>query len=280
MGVLLALGSSLAWGVSDFLAGLGSRRAGALAVTLLSQLVGALLAAVWVAASGEPLPGVGSLVLAAVAGLGIVLALAAYFHALAIGTMSIVAPICALGVAIPVVAGLLGGDQPTPLQLAGMPLAVGGVVLASLERGRVRPAAGARRSVLFALAAAVASGLAMWLLAPASQESLPWAVLVARGGAAPAFVIAAVAVQLPLAAALRRPARETILATGALGVLALALYSAATRDGALSVVAVLASLYPAVIMLLARGLLGERLDALQKVGVAGVLAGVVCLASP
>ena len=278
--VALALGASLAWGVSDFLAGLTSRRAGTLAVTVLTQLVGVALAAAWTASSGDPRPDGEALALGLGAGLAVVLGLGAFYHGLAIGTMSVVAPITATGVVLPVVIGMAGGDDPSAAQASGIVAATVGVILATRARhddtGRT---AAARRSITLALIAALGTGFFLWLMRPASRESVPWALLLARGAAAPLFLIAIAAARAPLRPALELRAAAGILVIGVLGFAATAQYAAATRHGLLSIVAVLGSLYPAVTVLLARGVLGERLRPLQKVGVVAVLAGVPLIAA-
>src|SRR5918995_1011540 len=129
----LALASSLSWGFSDFLGGFQSRRHALLAVLMLSQGLAFALLLIAVAA-GAPTEHdtAATLWAAGVGGLGL-LALVAFYRALAIGTMSVVAPISATGVAIPVLVGLLSGERPGVLQIAGMALACAGVVLASRE---------------------------------------------------------------------------------------------------------------------------------------------------
>ena len=131
MAALLALLSSGLWGLSDFLGGTASRRLRVSSVLGLSQLT-ALLCLVPVAvatgALGTPR---GYLLPAAAAGLVGITALGMFFRALSIGTMGVVAPVAALGVAVPVLVGLARGESPSGWQLLGIAVAVLGVVLAS-----------------------------------------------------------------------------------------------------------------------------------------------------
>src|SRR4051812_27941883 len=113
-GVALALGASLAWGVSDFVAGVGARPARAPAVTLLTQLCAVVLGVAWTAASGDPAPDARTAALALGAGVGVLVGLGSFYRALALAPMSIVAPIAATGVAVPVLAGVAGGGRPAP----------------------------------------------------------------------------------------------------------------------------------------------------------------------
>src|SRR4051794_4682735 len=158
--VSLALASALAWGVSDFLGGLQSRRQALLTVLFASQGV-ALLGLLAAAAAGAPTTHDGAATAwAAAAGLLGLCGLAAFYRALSIGTMSVVAPLSATGTAIPVLVGLLSGERPTVLRGLGIARAGAGVVLAA----RASPQAGAvarrdsRRSIVLALVAAVGFG--------------------------------------------------------------------------------------------------------------------------
>jgi uncharacterized membrane protein len=118
------------------------------------------------------------------------------------------------------------------------------------------------------------------LMAPASRhDGLAWATLVTR--AVPAFALAAVmrARLTSLRPALTRRMMATMLASSILGVLSIALDGYATLHAGLAIVAVLASLYPAVAVFLARQVLGERVHVQQRLGIAAVLAGVVLLSA-
>jgi drug/metabolite transporter (DMT)-like permease len=232
-----------------------------------------------VLAAGPARPSLPQLVPAALAGLAAAFGLAAFFHALAIGTISIVAPIAATGVVIPVAIGLLGGDQIAPQQLAGIMLAIAGVALASRSREEADREARAanRRSVLFALVAAVALGTLFSGVNAASHHGVLWSLLVLRG----------VAVGLLGAVwSLRRPRPlpsaallVPLLAIGLFDTTAIGLFGLAGDHGALSVVAVLGALYPIPTVLLARWLLKERLTGVQRTGVAAALCGVVAIGS-
>jgi drug/metabolite transporter (DMT)-like permease len=276
----LALGSSLCWGTSDFLGGLQSRRQPLLSVMLLSQAAGlaGLLVIVGVRGAGPPdlvklLPAVG-------AGIGGIIALSAFYRALSIGTMSIVAPISASGVTVPVVVGIAGGERPAALQLAGIAATVVGVVLVSREED---PALGGRelvpdrRSILLALVAAVGFGSFFVGLRASAKVDVVWAVLAAR--AAGVATLAAVALLKRPPRIRDRAALAALAAVGALDLSANGLYALATRHGLLSVVAVASSLYPLATVVLARVLLGERVRRVQELGIAAALTGVVLIAA-
>lgn len=278
LGPVLALGSSFGYGVGDFLGGTTSRRIGTLPFIFCAQLVMLVLAAVWVAISADPIPPLGTLAAAACAGLGMTVGLSAFFQAMVVGKMSLVAPISATGVAIPVAAGLLRGEHPSAAQTIGVLAAIAGVVLVTRSR-RGEQQTQSESGLGLAVLAAVGTGLFMWLMAPASRHGVPWAMLISR--AIPAVVlIAVVSVRRPaLRPALQSGPASRIVAQAALGLMASALYAFATLHGQLAIVSVLGSLYPAVTLLLAHRLLGERLDGVQQLGIAAVLAGVLLLSA-
>jgi drug/metabolite transporter (DMT)-like permease len=161
-----------------------------------------------------------------------------------------------------------------------MASAVAGIVLAvrAPQASGSADAVDTTRSIRYALIAALGFGVFYWLMAPASETSLPWAVLICRTILMPVLIGVVVAIGASL-----RPALEhrAILATCAIGVLTFAAiftYAEATTRGALALVAVAGSLYPAVTMLLARYRLDERLSSGQLAGVAAVVVGVVLMA--
>src|SRR5262245_2901801 len=113
--VALALGASLAWGASDFLAGLKTRSLALLWVLLVSQATGLLLVGVAALVSGAPLPSGHAALLAAGAGLAELVGFAALYKALAVGRMSVVAPISAMAALLPIIVGLAAGAAPSGL---------------------------------------------------------------------------------------------------------------------------------------------------------------------
>ena len=131
MTVFLALASSFLWGGADFLGGTLSKRRAAFAVVGASQAFALLLIVPLVLVLGSAGDPHGYLPWGIGAGLVGTVSLAAFYEALASGTMGVVAPIAATGVVVPVVIGLGTGDRPTWVQLVGVLLAVAGVVLAS-----------------------------------------------------------------------------------------------------------------------------------------------------
>src|SRR5207244_10616816 len=120
-------------GTADFVGGLKSRRLSTLSVMLTIEAAGLLAAVAVEVATGEPFPSTRAAVDAILAGTAGIFALGAFYRALAIGTMSIVAPISATGVALPVIVGIATGDRPSAIVVAGLVITTLGVALASRE---------------------------------------------------------------------------------------------------------------------------------------------------
>lgn len=308
----LALVSSLLLGISDYLGGALSRRAPLIVVLLGSQVVAALAIAARLLVDPFRPELADAVFWGSVAGVAQAIGVAALFRALAIGTMGVVAPVSALSVLVPVSVGLASGDAVGPLLGAGLALAVVGSVLATgPELGRQRPPAagdyayvagtqrrGATLSIALALVAAACFGTSQLGLARGAAADLTTTLIISAVVVLAIYIVAFSAwihIRLRTAAAQLhrgRPAMPAlaptrirprdyaaIAAIGMLVYLANAAYGTAAQSGALSVVAVLASLYPAVVALLSWRLLGERLRPVQLAGVALTLAGIAAIAA-
>ncbi|GAA3183406.1 MULTISPECIES: EamA family transporter [Streptomyces] len=275
--LLLALGSSLAYGCADFLGGLGARKAHVLRTVMIAapaSLTVELLLWPLLGASFSP----GALAWGAASGLASAVVFALLYRTLAIGPMNVLSPVTALvSAALPVAVGLLQGERLGPAALLGLPLALLAVVLVSAGHGAgsARPS---RTALLLAFGAGGAIALQLVFLHQAPSDS----------GVAPLIIGRAVssAVTLTAAGLLRRrlgterPAYAMSAGAGALDSLANLLFLLAARSGDLAVVAVLTALYPAGTVLLARGVLAERIHRGQLVGLgaAAVAVGLLALA--
>jgi drug/metabolite transporter (DMT)-like permease len=286
LAVALGLLSSLCWGTSDFIGGVQSRRVPQLGVMLVAQVVGAGAIAVVVVLSGATRPSAHHLLEGAAGGLAGTAALFAFYRGLAVGTMSVVAPIAATGAAVPVIVGIAGGEAPGLPRLLGIAIAIVGVVLVSREAADLDAAGAAARarvvrmSIVLALIAALGfGGFFVGVHAAAKGDPL-WAVLAARAAGAGAVLLVALAFAARGAAI--NPGRAVLPSLVALGLLDAAantLYAVATRHGLLSVVSVAASLYPVITVMLARVVLGERVRRVQELGIVAALSGVVLIAA-
>ncbi|GBC86308.1 hypothetical protein HRbin12_00295 [bacterium HR12] len=273
--LLLALGSGLAWGAADFLGGITAKRRPILTVVLLSQLVGTAFIAGLVLLRGAPPPAPRTLLVALAGGTAGAIGLAALYRGLAVGRMGLVAPTAALSGAIPVAWGLVRGERPSALQLAGILVAIGGIVLAA----RTPDPEGERTTAGLGLAAvaAVTIGLVGVALDEAGRTDPFYATLMVRVGALSLLVVAVLARRPTLRVGAvdgGRLALTGLLDNGA----NLAFAMAANRGGLLALNAVLGSLYPVTTALLARFLLQERLSRVQTAGVLAALVGVALIA--
>jgi drug/metabolite transporter (DMT)-like permease len=275
--VLLALLSAVLYGAGDFVGGLTSRRASTLAVVFVSQFAGAvaLLALLPLLPSATVVRA--DLIWGAFAGLAGGTGVALLYRALAIGTMSVVAPTTAVcAVVIPVAVSMLLGERPSSLSLTGVGIALLAIVLVGQASAPAESTHHARAAT--ALTIAIASGVAIGIfylaLARTSSAAGLWPLLAARGASAVIFVMMAL---VSGHGALRMP-RDVLpmaIACGMLDMTANALYLVATRGGPLSMIVTLASLYPASTVVLARLVLHERLSRLQIAGVAACLVAIV-----
>jgi drug/metabolite transporter (DMT)-like permease len=276
LALAISLASSFSWGISDFLGGLQSRRFPVLGVLAISQPVGLVLIALLIPVFGADHISGGKLALAFLAGGASLGGLGAYYAAMAMGTVSVVAPIAALGVVVPVAIGLATGEEPGTIQLMGLVPAIAGVVILSYRRDS-GDRVDSRLPIALAILAGLGFGIFFTALDAAATDHPGWAIFAVRLGG-----VSVVAVALLVT----RPSLERL--SSALGVLALigvfdvsanALFAVASTKGVLPVVAVGGSMYPAFTVALAHGVLGERLAAIQWSGVILALLGVAMIAA-
>lgn len=272
MALLLALGSGVTFGAADFAGGLAAKRAPAVSVTLVSQAVGVVVLVVLI-----PLlpgsPSVSAFSTGALAGVAGALGLVAYLRALALGPMGLVAPLASVvGVMVPVTAGILLGERPSVLASCGIALGVlaVGVVAGGRRIERQGPSAGP----LLALLGGAGFGVFFILLDRTPDGSGLWPLVGAR---ASSLVLLLLLVGITRSALPPRDAVPLVLVSGALDMLANVLFLLATRIGLLTIAALLTSLYPIVVVVLARHLLAERLGRPQAVAVGLSLAAVAVI---
>lgn len=279
MVILLALASALAYGAADFVGGIASRRRSALVVTAVSAAVGVVLfATAGLIAPAEP--STDAIVWGAASGVAGMLAAATLYAALAIGPMTMVAPLTAtISGATPVVWSIVSGDELDVLTGIGLAVVLVGAALISLVPGQ--PGQGSRRrAASLAVLAGLLFGAFYVFLAYAPAESGMIPLTANRVSGLIVLSVALLVVALRRKNRTRSPAGSPLplLAVGLLDATANALYVFAVRDGALAVVAVIVSLYPAGTIALSAAVLRERVRPIQWVGVAVALVGIVLLA--
>lgn len=272
MPIILALLSSLIWGISDFLGGTLSKRRKAIAVIGGSQSFGlifvsimALILGVWTWDSTVWINGI------IAGGMGL-LGLVGFYTALATGQMGIVAPISSLSAVVPVTIGLVQGERPGTLQVAGIAVALIGVILASGPElnGKVNP-----RPVFLALFAALTFGFCVYFMAKGGQINPTMTIAAMR--ATQVSIVVVLALALRSIGGLVRKDLPFLAAIGMTDAGANVLFAFAASLGLLSVVAVLGSLYPIVTVLLAWWIHKERLMPVQYLGIAVTFSGVALI---
>jgi len=281
---VLALVSALGYGASDFAAGLATRESSVLLVTLLAELTSVVLLLLIVPWVSTQSPSPAALGWGAVSGIcGVTGAMALYLgfrHA----AFSVASSISAVGsAAFSVLAGLLLGERPGPLALIGIGLALPAIAGVSASPGAAPAAPQAHAAtgrhavgvILGLVAGAGFAGLFIALSQAGSSRDL-WPVVAGQGAALLLVLIAAT-----IAGQVRRPARRTGMlaavagATGGAGTIC---YFLATHLGLVAVTAVITSLYPAGTIVLARGLLGERITPVRIAGLCLAAASVALIA--
>lgn len=270
MAIVLALFSALAYGLSDFVGGLVSRRVSAWPVAVVGQLSAtACTAAAALFFSGSPTSS--DLAWSLLAGLASGVGTGFLYRGFASGRMSVVAPVSAVGAAVvPVVAGGVGGERLSVVVWTGIVLALPGIWLVSSSADEL-PADGSppvRASLAEGLADGVLAGLGFGVLFAAlgqvPEEAGLWPLVLAQAVSVPAVV--ALAVGLGAAWVPRERHTWWALSAGPLGATATTAFLLATQGGYLTVAGVLASLYPATTVLLAALLLHERVHRAQGIG--------------
>jgi len=302
LAVLLALIAAVGYGCSDFSAGLATRGASVIRVTLLSEATSVAVVGLALAVIGAHPPGVRAVIWGCVAGLGGVSGALALYIGFRHAAFSVAGPLSAVGAAgFSVLAGLLLGERPRALALTGIVLALPAIVAvsASVDAGVGRhpdgrvpagpaapdatpegPAPAGRRripaGVSYGLVAGAGFALLFIGLDRAGSSSGLWPVFCSQAAA-----LVAIACAAAFTGDLRLPGRRggwLAAATGLTGAPGTILYFLATHRGLLAVVAVITSLYPAVTILLARVVLGERLTMIRLAGLMLAAASVTLIA--
>ena len=284
MFAVLALASAVCYGAADFLGGLTTKRASAIPIVVLSQLSGLALLFVILPLVPAATPSRMDHIWGAMAGLTGGVGVALLYRALAIGVMAVVAPTTAVcAVAIPVLVAVAMGERLRAVQIAGIALAIVAIALVSQsnhpepgERDQPNPSGSRTSAFSLALLSGVVIGLFFLALAQTSERAGLWPLVTARFVSVALFASMLLVTSTPRR---RLPSAiiGTVIAGGALDMLANLLYMIATRSGPLSVVVTLASLYPASTVILARVVLHERLSLKQWVGVVCALIAVVAI---
>jgi drug/metabolite transporter (DMT)-like permease len=296
MSVPVALPSALVYGAADFAGGLAARRGPVLVVTVVAQVSGllALVPAAWFLGGAPSVAAFGYGALAGIAGAG---GLLLYLRALAVGPMGVVAPLSAVvGAGLPLLVGLARGERLGPVTVLAIVVAMAAILLATAGTRR-NAAAGA--GLLLGLGAGLGFGLFYVALDATPPDSGLLPLLAGRVVSVLLLTVLVLRHRLPLRLRARATVREPVgtpaptgavtarrsspvglmVVSGVLDTVANVLFLLATRLGDLGVTAVVVSLYPVVVVLLARVVLGERLTRMQLTSAGLALVASALLAA-
>lgn len=289
MVIFLGLAVAVALGASDFLGGYAARRSTTGSVVVASQVISLVVALVIVVAIGDPMAPAPDLVLGGCAGVAVLVGVASLYRGLAIGRMSVVASVSAVGATIiPVAWGLTHGERPGGVALLGAAVAVGAVVLVArpadgdTDHNAADHRAGSpgrfRDELAYGVIAAMGFGLATTLFGNVDTDAGVWPAAAAFLVAVPiALVVVGLVMRGPLLP--HREDRWFAIGAGALVGIANVLVVIALERGLTSIVAPLIASYPAVTVLLAFLVAGEHLGRVRLVGLGLTLAGIAALAT-
>lgn len=275
MSVPLALPGAVAYGIADFAGGLAARRSAVLVVTAVAQASGlvALLPLLGLVPGSPSLP---ALLLGAGAGIVGTTGLLLYLRALAVGPMGVVAPTSAVvSAGLPLAVGVVGGERPGLVAVFAIVVALAAIVLATAGTAR---STGAVLGPLLGLAAGVGFGLFFVAVDAAPADSGVWPLLAGRATS----TVLLGALLLVRIRSTERPAVPVVrlmVLSGVVDTCANVLFQMSARGGDLGVTSVIVSLYPVVVVLLARIVLKERLTGMQLTGAGLALGASVLLAT-
>jgi drug/metabolite transporter (DMT)-like permease len=274
--VVLALASALAYGLSDFIGGLTTRRLDVWTTAAFAQVV-SLLVVTPVALLTAADPTRGDLAWGALAGVGSAAGTMFLYRGLARGRMSVVAPVSAVGAAVvPVVVAVLTGERPGALVWLGVVFALPAIWLVSQAGDDPAPGGASMRSSLVdGTLAGAGFGLLFVALGQVPEEAGLDPVVAMQASSVVLLMVAAHVVGNGLQ--WRRDSLPGPVAAGTLAAAATVFFQLATQSGSLTVASVLAALYPATTVLLAAAVLKETIAGRQAVGLAmaAVAVGLV-----
>lgn len=275
--ITLSIFACFGWGIADFIGGLKSRNLSTLSILLISSVTGTIVLSLILSFMRSPLPDDPILMWAILAGPVGLMAMYLLYRSLAIGTMSILAPIGATGVILPVIWGVFHGDSVSGLSMVGITIAILGSIMAAMERGIRGNQIKSTKGVGLAVCSAAFVGLYFILMDAACSHNPIWASMIMRASAlcvlALLLVFAEVNVNIGMAHF------PYIVLMGILDTMAAFCFAIATSKGMLSEVAVISSLYPAVTVILSAVIVKEKIHRIQYSGVVLALIGVMLISS-
>jgi drug/metabolite transporter (DMT)-like permease len=273
--VLLALCSAAAYGLSDFVGGLLSKRASVWAVAAVSQFTAAILSFGLVAVESVG-PASDMLRWGVLAGLGSAAGTVFIYRGLAVGRMAVVAPLSAItAAAVPVLTGLLGGEYPGALPIAGIIIALPSIWLVSGGGSGLHDAG--RADVVNGLVAGGGFGLQFAALGQVPEDAGLFPLAMSQALSV-VFIVGCAAALRERWLPHNRFGGFGVVA-GLLSGIATVCFQFAAQQGLLAIAGVLTALYPAVTVLLAGTILRERIDTAQAAGLTFAAVAIALIAT-
>jgi drug/metabolite transporter (DMT)-like permease len=275
--IAFGLASAVAYGMGDFSAGYASRRTPVLVVLLISQFIGLISLLILAVLRNESHLTTSDLLYGSISGIAGVIGLFGLYRGLAIGQMSIVAPITALlATGLPVIFSAATQGLPSALQMAGFMLALPGVWFLSRPQETNAPQKPSAIALLLAFIGGTGFGVFYILLAQVHKDVVFLPLAAARFTSVSLMLIL-----LFVQRGFQRPTRQMlpiICLAGLMDSAGNALFLLSVQSGRLDIASVLASLYPVTTVLLALLLLKEHLSRWQLLGIVMVLMALPLIA--
>ncbi|MBW1636888.1 MAG: DMT family transporter [Deltaproteobacteria bacterium] len=275
--ITLSIFACFGWGIADFIGGLKSRSLPTLSILMISSLMGTFLLGIIILSLNSPLPDDPLLLWAIPAGIIGVIAMFLLYRSLAVGTMSILAPISATGVILPVIWGIISGDTLSGLCSLGIAIAILGSLMAVMENDPKRKKRKLTRGVGLAVGSAFFVGLYFITMDTACTHHPIWASMIMRSSTLiiliPLLFFAKITIRIG------KVQFPPLLLMGVMDTMAAFCFAVATSKGMLSQVAVISSLYPAVTIILSAVITGERIQKIQFSGVILAIAGITLISA-
>ena len=273
MAVIYGLCSAASWGVADFSGGFATRRNNVFAVVILSQIIAGVLLLMVTMALTEGLPAYPQLIWGGVAGVAGSVGIMALYIGLARGRMGIVSSIAAVVTAvIPILFAFFNEGLPPVAKLIGFGFAFVAVWFLTRSEGHTIMQ---RDEWLFPLLAGIGFGVFFICIDHVSQTAILWPLVAVRVTSiltVLCFVLTRKKIEWP---GVKQMPMIAFIGIG--DTAGNVFFALATRLGRLDISAVVASLYPAVTVLLAWFILKERLMPRQWIGVGAALCALVLI---
>jgi drug/metabolite transporter (DMT)-like permease len=273
--IIYGLASAASWGAGDFSGGFATKSGSVLGVLFVGYLISVFLLSICALWLGSPLPNMISSTAGALAGVAGLIGLAALYKGLAMGQMGVVAPLAAVTTAaLPILFGMLLEGSPSGLHIIGFLIAFIAIWLLSVS-GKSQEFQGLQLAL--PIAAGLFLGLSLILIDQAAEQSVLWSLVVNRIAGIAVLILLLLVFrkgQMPLKGTYPIVCLAAVFDTGGY-----TFYALAANSGRLDAAAVLAAMYPAATVMLARLLLKERLSGKQWIGVITAFIAITMIAA-